>query len=138
MCTNDESTLTMIYGNRYRQIKKLGQGSFGTAYLVHDTKCKPDKYETIVSSLHAKSIQNENRSMFSKVLKSIFIGDISPDESSNAEHEAAMLARLRHAHIVRFYDSFIDGQYFCIITEYCQVILSSNIDNDMCFVCRMS
>lgn len=56
-----------------------------------------------------------------KALKAIFTEDISPNESTDAEHEVAILARLRHANIVRFYDSFIDGSYFCIVTEYCEV-----------------
>ncbi len=62
---------------------------------------------------------------FSKVLKAIFIGeDVSPNESLDAEHEASILARLRHPNIVRFYDSFIDASYFCIVTEYCEVKIS--------------
>ncbi|CAF4578676.1 unnamed protein product [Rotaria sp. Silwood2] len=98
MCTPGETAQTFMYANRYQQIKKLGQGSFGTAYLVHDTKSKHEK----------------------KVLKAIFIGDVSPNESLDAEHEASILARLRHPNIVRFYDSFMDASYFCIVTEYCE------------------
>lgn len=61
-----------------------------------------------------------------KALKAIFIEDVSPNESIDAEHEVAILARLRHSNIVRFYDSFIDGTYFCIVTEYCEVNFSKN------------
>ena len=50
-------------------------------------------------------------------MKEIFIGDVSPNESLDAEHEASILARLRHPNIVRFYDSFIDTSYFCIINR---------------------
>ncbi|CAF0743713.1 unnamed protein product [Adineta steineri] len=98
MCTPDEAVQHTMYANRYQQIKKLGQGSFGTAYLVHDTKSKHEK----------------------KVLKAIFIEDVSPNESLDAEHEASILARLRHPNIVRFYDSFMDANHFCIVTEYCE------------------
>ncbi|CAF3404709.1 unnamed protein product [Rotaria socialis] len=98
MCTPGETGLMVMYANRYQQIKKLGQGSFGTAYLVHDTKSKHEK----------------------KVLKAIFIGDVSPNESLDAEHEASILARLRHPNIVRFYDSFVDALHFCIVTDYCE------------------
>jgi len=45
----------------------------------------------------------------------------------DAEHEASILARLRHPNIVRFYDSFIDAAYFCIVTEYCEVKLFKKI-----------
>ncbi|UJR28665.1 hypothetical protein I4U23_009894 [Adineta vaga] len=98
MCSPEDSVQYKMYANRYQQMKKLGQGSFGTAFLVHDTKSKQEK----------------------KVLKAIYVDDVSPNESLNAEHEAAILARLRHPNIVRFYDSFIDENYFCIVTEYCE------------------
>lgn len=45
MCTPGETTQNFMYANRYQQIKKLGQGSFGTAYLVHDTKSRHEKYK---------------------------------------------------------------------------------------------
>jgi serine/threonine protein kinase len=45
MCTPGETAQNFMYANRYQQIKKLGQGSFGTVYLVHDTKSKREKYE---------------------------------------------------------------------------------------------
>jgi hypothetical protein len=44
MCTPGDTAQNVMYAHRYQQIKKLGQGSFGTAYLVHDTKSKHEKY----------------------------------------------------------------------------------------------
>ena len=64
---------------------------------------------------------SSNSVRFRKVLKAIFLVDPSSEESSDAEHEALLLARLRHPHILRFYDSFIDASYYCIVTEYCEV-----------------
>jgi len=76
--------------------------------------------------------------LFRKVLKSIFVGDVSPNESLDAEHEASILARLRHPNIVRFYDSFIDASEFCIVTEYCEVkILLNEKKKLFCFFLRM-
>ncbi len=43
MCTPEETVPYVMYANRYQQIKKLGQGSFGTVFLVHDTKSKHEK-----------------------------------------------------------------------------------------------
>jgi hypothetical protein len=43
MCTPGETAQNVMYANRYQQIKKLGQGSFGTVYLVHDTKSRHEK-----------------------------------------------------------------------------------------------
>lgn len=84
--------------NRYRICRKLGSGSFGTVFLVADIK-----------------YGNEL-----KVLKEIPIGDIEPDETISAVNEARLLSKLEHPGIVKFHDSFIDGEYFCIITEYCE------------------
>lgn len=58
----------------------------------------------------------------SKVLKQIACGDLQPDETVDAMHEAKLLSKLNHDGIVRFHDSFIDGEFFCIVTEYCEVI----------------
>lgn len=33
---------TLIIANRYKILKKLGSGSFGTAYLISDLKTKND------------------------------------------------------------------------------------------------
>jgi NIMA (never in mitosis gene a)-related kinase 11 len=46
---------------------------------------------------------------------------MQPDETIESVHEANLLAKLNHPHIVSFHDSFLDGEYFCIVTEYCEV-----------------
>lgn len=56
-----------------------------------------------------------------KVLKEISVGELQPDETVDAMHEARLLSRLNHPGIVKFYDSFIERDFFCIITEYCEV-----------------
>ena len=58
---------------------------------------------------------------FSKVLKEIPVGELEPDETVDAMHEANLLRNLHHPGIVKFHDSFIDGEFFCLITEYCEV-----------------
>lgn len=92
-----------VLANRYRVDKKLGSGNFGTAFLVFDTKANPDKGEEQW-----------------KVLKEIPCSDLAPDETVDAMHEAKLLSKLHHPNIVKFYDSFLDGEFFCIITEYCE------------------
>jgi NIMA (never in mitosis gene a)-related kinase len=54
-------------------------------------------------------------------MKEISVGDLQPDETVDAMHEARLLSKLDHPSIVQFHDSFIDGEYFCIVTEYCEV-----------------
>ncbi|XP_033626029.1 serine/threonine-protein kinase Nek11-like [Asterias rubens] len=92
-----------VLANRYLVEKKLGSGNFGTAYLVHDTKANTSKGEEEW-----------------KVLKEISCGDLAMDETVDAMHEAKLLSKLHHPNIVRFNDSFLDGEFFCIITEYCE------------------
>ncbi|XP_002742440.2 uncharacterized protein LOC100370291 [Saccoglossus kowalevskii] len=90
-----------VLANRYRVEKKLGSGNFGTAFLVFDLKTKKGDEEL-------------------KVLKEIAVGELAPDETVDAVHEAKLLSRLNHPGIVRFSDSFLDMEFFCLITEYCE------------------
>ena len=46
------------------------------------------------------------------------------DESVESVQEARLLAKLDNPYILKYYDSFLDGEYFCIVTEYCEVIYS--------------
>lgn len=51
----------------------------------------------------------------------MFVGNLRPDETVDADHEAKLLRNLNHAGIVRFYDSFVEAEFFCIVTEFCDV-----------------
>lgn len=92
-----------VLANRYEVVNKLGKGNFGTAYLCKDLRCK------------TKGAEGQY-----KVLKEISVGDLQPDETVDAMHEAKLLSKLDHPGIVQFHDSFIDGEYFCIVTEFCE------------------
>ncbi|KAL5022684.1 hypothetical protein ScPMuIL_001839 [Solemya velum] len=96
-----------VLANRYEIRKKLGKGNFGTAFLCRDLK--------------SKSKDQEN-----KVLKQIAVGDLALDETVDAMREARLLSRLDHPSIVKFHDSFIDEDHFCIVTEYCE---GGDLDN---------
>lgn len=87
-----------VLANRYEIIKKLGSGSHGTVFLVSDLK-------------NSKELN---------VVKEIYIGNLQPDETVGAVTEARLLCKLNHPGIVKFLDSFIDGDFFCIVTEYCE------------------
>jgi len=58
-------------------------------------------------------------------VKKVFVGNLKPDETVDAAHEAGLLRNLDHPGIVRFYDSFVDAGFFCIVTEFCDVSLNS-------------
>ncbi|XP_069716108.1 serine/threonine-protein kinase Nek11 [Phaenicophaeus curvirostris] len=89
-----------MIARRYSVRRKLGNGSFGSVYLVSDKKAK----------------QGEEL----KVLKEISVGDLKPNETVEANLEAQLLSKLDHPAIVKFYASFVERDSFCIITEYCE------------------
>ncbi|NWW87993.1 NEK11 kinase, partial [Rhynochetos jubatus] len=89
-----------VIARRYAVQRKLGNGSFGSVYLVSDRKAK----------------QGEEL----KVLKEISVGDLKPNETVEANLEAQLLSKLDHPAIVKFYASFVERDSFCIITEYCE------------------
>ncbi|NXC40520.1 NEK11 kinase, partial [Penelope pileata] len=90
----------VMIARRYAVRRKLGNGSFGSVYLVSDKKAK----------------QEEEL----KVLKEISVGDLKPNETVEANLEAQLLSKLDHPAIVKFYASFVERDSFCIITEYCE------------------
>ncbi|NXL75392.1 NEK11 kinase, partial [Leptocoma aspasia] len=89
-----------VIARRYTIQRKLGNGSFGSVYLVNDRKAK----------------QGEKL----KVLKEISVGNLKPNETVEANLEAQLLSKLDHPAIVKFYASFVERDSFCIITEYCE------------------
>ena len=46
---------------------------------------------------------------------------MQPDESIESVQEAHLLSKLDNPYILKYHDSFLDGEYFCIVTEYCEV-----------------
>ncbi|KAJ8415655.1 hypothetical protein AAFF_G00402120 [Aldrovandia affinis] len=89
-----------LIAKRYTIQERLGRGSFGTVYLVRDTKA------------------GEGESL--KVLKEIPVGDLNPNETVQANLEAQLLSQLHHPAILKFFSSFLERDTFCIITEYCE------------------
>ena len=81
----------------YKIINKLGQGSFGTAYKVMNIKNK--KYY---------------------VLKQIFLDQAKKEEKEQITKEAFILSKINNAHVVKYYNSFIEGNSFNIIMEFCE------------------
>lgn len=90
--------------NKYKKIKKLGQGGFGiiifnikigSAWLVEDPKSK--------------------RKL---VIKIVNCRNVSAVDLELAKKEALVLQKLRHPNIVAYYDSFMEGGQFHIVMEY--------------------
>lgn len=107
-----------IRAKRYQIEKKLGFGNYGTAFLVTDLKTD-ELYDFYLESFLSKNFNIEKNKR--KVLKEVPIGDMQPDESVESVQEANLLSKLDNPYILRYHDSFLDGEYFCIVTEYCEV-----------------
>ena len=58
---------------------------------------------------------------FRKVLKEIHVGEMPPDETIDAMREAKLQAKLDHVGVVKCFNNFLDKDFFCIISEYCDV-----------------
>jgi len=56
------------------------------------------------------------------VAKQVYVGNLQPNETVDASNEANLLRHLDHPAIVKFYDSFIEADFFYIVTEYCEVL----------------
>uniref|UniRef100_A0A7S2TS10 non-specific serine/threonine protein kinase n=1 Tax=Lotharella oceanica TaxID=641309 RepID=A0A7S2TS10_9EUKA len=80
--------------NGYQVIKKLGQGGFGAAFMVHDRhgeKC-------VLKTVNAQSIKAANEALV----------------------EVKQLCVLDHPNIVRYKDFFLHMKGVCIVMEFCE------------------
>eukprot|EP00451_Oxyrrhis_marina_P040969 CAMPEP_0204392830 /NCGR_PEP_ID=MMETSP0469-20131031/61978_1 /ASSEMBLY_ACC=CAM_ASM_000384 /TAXON_ID=2969 /ORGANISM="Oxyrrhis marina" /LENGTH=540 /DNA_ID=CAMNT_0051386851 /DNA_START=40 /DNA_END=1662 /DNA_ORIENTATION=+ len=81
---------------KYALGKKLGQGSFGTAYVVKD----------------------KNGKQF--VMKQIDTSKMTSNEKKEARNEVTVLSALKHPYIVSFRESFMDRSYLCIVMDFAE------------------
>lgn len=84
---------------RFNVIKILGQGSFGTAYLVED-KVDPSQ-KLVIKKINISSMDSKGRRA--------------------ALGEVEVLARLQHPNICAYYGSWVEGDppHLHILLEYC-------------------
>jgi len=79
--------------------RKLGKGSFGVVYAVTRRRDPMEKKKTYV-------------------MKQISMGPSRADQE-DAINECRVLAKLNHAHVVRYHESFVaSGNRLCIVMEY--------------------
>ena len=103
---NDEGVVTLIdadrlspgdyVGSRYKVIKRVGKGGFGTVVLVHD-EVVDDKY--ILKFLHPAYASDES------VVKRF-------------THELRYARKVTHENIIRIYDFLTFGKSYAISMEY--------------------
>jgi NIMA (never in mitosis gene a)-related kinase len=81
---------------KYRKIKVLGKGSYGSALLV-ELKANPIK---------------------KFVVKEIAIGHLKPAEQKAAKSEADVLHQMSHSNITMYVESFVEGSKLYIVMEH--------------------
>lgn len=88
---------TRVLARRYKVERRLGSGSFGTAYLVLDLQSSDnERYTSTYTHTHKTSRPITGRPELSrKVMKQIEVGDLLPDETVGAVKEAQLLAKVR-------------------------------------------
>ena len=82
--------------SKYQIIDTLGKGSFGSAYKV---------------------IDKENNKIY--VIKQISLKNSTKKEIESIKNEAKILSSINSEYVVKYFDSFIENDYFNIVMEYC-------------------
>lgn len=83
--------------DKYIKVQKIGEGSFGKAFLVKD---------------------KENSQQY--VIKEINISKMSNKEREESRREVAVLANMKHPNIVLYRESFEENGCLYIVMDYCE------------------
>ncbi|CAK0890268.1 unnamed protein product [Prorocentrum cordatum] len=87
---------TILKKRGYTEVRKIGEGSFGKAILVH---------------------AKESMKLVCKVVD---VSKASVKETKAAMQEGQVLASLKHPYIVRYRENFTEAGWFCILMDYCE------------------
>jgi NIMA (never in mitosis gene a)-related kinase 1/4/5 len=85
------------YAPTFAQIRKIGAGSFGTAFLCH---CKATGERVVIKKIDVRGMPAEERRI--------------------AQREATILAHLKHPAILHHIGTFEECDHLHIVTEYCE------------------
>jgi len=53
-------------------------------------------------------------------LKRVPLDKDATEENKAINNEISVLKSLNHANVVRYYDSFVEKEYMCIVMDYCE------------------
>ena len=100
---DDSADITAAnYNDEFEELKCIGRGNFGAAFLVKH-KYPPEDAKEIYF-----------------IAKKIIYANLSEKEKKSAYQEAMLLKNLDHPHIVSYKTTFIDKGELIIIMEFCE------------------
>jgi serine/threonine protein kinase len=114
----DSSTL---HGGRYAKVKALGKGSFGTVWLVRDRDgCSYVMKAISLKALPLAEVRTRPRSHVPSHPASSHTDRLRRCllQKRAAHNEVVVLQRLNHPHLVRYVNSFVQGETLCILMDY--------------------
>lgn len=110
-------------------MRKIGAGTFGaailcqvraTAQFVRRSRRQVRLPRFSDTPAHRAPATPPPAARVQVVMKKIDIHDMSTDERRTAQREASLLASLRHPAVLHHIESFEEGGFLCIVTEFCE------------------
>mmetsp|Transcript_94322 Transcript_94322/g.177478 ORF Transcript_94322/g.177478 Transcript_94322/m.177478 type:complete len:473 (+) Transcript_94322:58-1476(+) len=95
--------------NGYEQVRTVGEGSFGKAILVRR-----------VARPSGRGREEEAASGASLIVKMVDVSRATRKEREDALQESQVLSSLKHPHIVRYRNNFLEDGWLCIVMDYCE------------------
>ena len=92
----------LSYQEEFEEIKCIGRGNFGAAFLVRHKNPPPDATEVYF------------------IAKKIVYAQLNEKEKEQSFLESMLLRNLSHPHIVGYKTSFVDKGELIIIMEFCE------------------
>ncbi|VDP90319.1 unnamed protein product [Echinostoma caproni] len=86
-------------GGKYHILRELGKGSSAVVYL-------------------AELVGADEKAL--RAIKCFRTDGLNMEEKQRLVDEASLLSKMKHPFILRFYESFFEGEKFFIVTEHCK------------------
>ena len=109
MSLDDGGFSAISYNEEFEELKCIGRGNFGAAFLVKHRNPPPDAEEVYF------------------IAKKIIYTQLNDKEKEQSFLESMLLRNLSHAHIVSYKTSFVDKGELIIIMEFCESKFSISI-----------
>ena len=100
--TEEQEFAALNYAEEFEELKCIGRGNFGAAFLVKHKNPPSDAKEIYF------------------IAKKIVYAQLSEKEKQGAYLESMLLRNLSHPHIVTYKTSFVDKGELIIIMEFCE------------------